>query len=132
MCQINLLSMLFYLDQPVGCSWRGCRLGQGGSELAAVIHATGWKPHLRPTLLVQYLERGSSCPRTPGHLWTIPKMFGSCLCSRSLSFGMLESLPRFSATCNWGPVEVMQTGSPRVEKEDMSVAKSRTPLSLVI
>lgn len=66
-------------------------------------------------LFVQYMERGSSCPTKSGHLWAIPKVFGSCL-NRSLNLAILKSFPLVSATCNWVPAELMQTGSCRVEK----------------
>lgn len=63
--------------------------------------------HLRPALPVQYLERGSPCPRKSGHLWPIPHVFESCLFNRNFSLGMLQCFPLFSGTFNWGPVERM-------------------------
>lgn len=110
--QIKLLTLV-YLDQPASCRCRGCMWGQGESECAAVTHVAGWKRHLRPTLFVQHLERGSCCPTKSRHLWAIPKVFGSCF-NRSLScLGMLKSFPLVSATCDCGPVELMQTASCR-------------------
>lgn len=73
-CMSKFLSVLFYLDQPISCRWRGHRWGQGGCQHAAVVHVTGWNTHLRQTLPVQHLERGGLCPRKSGHLWPIPKV----------------------------------------------------------